>query len=33
MQKAMGELDVPLKIRSLRRDMARLKTVLKEKEG
>jgi large subunit ribosomal protein L29 len=30
-QKAMGHLDVPLKVRQLRRDLARVKTVLREK--
>jgi large subunit ribosomal protein L29 len=30
-QKAMGHLDVPLKIRTTRRELARVKTVLAEK--
>jgi large subunit ribosomal protein L29 len=30
-QKAMGHLDVPLKLRSVRRDLARVKTVLRQK--
>lgn len=30
-QKAMGHLDQPLKLRELRRDLARVKTVLREK--
>jgi len=30
-QKAMGHLDVPLKLREVRRDLARVKTVLREK--
>ena len=30
-QKAMGHLDVPLKLREIRRDLARVKTVLREK--
>ena len=30
-QKAMGHLDVPLKLRDVRRDLARVKTVLREK--
>jgi large subunit ribosomal protein L29 len=30
-QKAMGHLDVPLKLRDTRRDLARVKTVLREK--
>ena len=30
-QKAMGQLDVPLKLRTARRDLARIKTVLREK--
>ncbi len=29
-QKAMGHLEAPVKLRSVRRDMARLKTVLRE---
>jgi large subunit ribosomal protein L29 len=30
-QKSMGQLDAPGKIRSVRRDLARVKTLLKEK--
>jgi large subunit ribosomal protein L29 len=30
-QKAMGHLDVPLKLREVRRDLARIKTVLRQK--
>jgi large subunit ribosomal protein L29 len=30
-QKAMGHLDMPLKLREIRRDLARVKTVLREK--
>jgi large subunit ribosomal protein L29 len=30
-QKAMGQLDTPSKMRTLRRELARVKTVLKEK--
>ncbi len=30
-QKAMGHLDVPLKLRLVRRDLARVKTVLRQK--
>jgi large subunit ribosomal protein L29 len=30
-QKAMGHLDVPLKVRDVRRDLARVKTVLRQK--
>jgi large subunit ribosomal protein L29 len=30
-QKAMGQLDAPHKVRMLRRELARVKTVLKEK--
>ncbi len=30
-QKAMGHLDVPLKVREIRRDLARVKTVLRQK--
>jgi large subunit ribosomal protein L29 len=33
MQKAMGQLDVPLKLRTLRRARARVKTILREKNG
>jgi len=30
-QKAMGQLDVPIKVRDVRRDLARVKTVLRQK--
>ena len=30
-QKAMGQLDAPVKVREVRRDLARVKTVLREK--
>jgi large subunit ribosomal protein L29 len=30
-QKSMGQLEVPVKIRGVRRDLARVKTVLTEK--
>ena len=29
----MGQLDVPLKVRSVRRDLARVKTLLNEKRA
>ena len=32
-QKSMGQLEVPAKIRSVRRDLARVKTVLRQKRG
>ena len=32
-QKSMGQLDVPLKVRSVRRDLARVKTLLTEKRA
>lgn len=32
-QKSMGQLDVPLKVRAVRRDLARVKTLLREKKG
>ena len=32
-QKSMGQLEVPDRIRSVRRDLARVKTVLREKES
>jgi large subunit ribosomal protein L29 len=32
-QKSMGQLDVPAKVRDLRRDLARVKTILREKQG
>ncbi len=30
-QKAMGQLDAPVKLRAVRRDLARVKTVLRQK--
>ncbi len=30
-QKSMGQLEAPIKVRGLRRDLARIKTVLSEK--
>jgi len=33
LQKAMGQLDVPLKLRTARRERARIKTILREKNG
>jgi large subunit ribosomal protein L29 len=30
-QKAMGQLDTPVKLREVRRDLARVKTVLRQK--
>jgi large subunit ribosomal protein L29 len=32
-QKSMGQLDAPLKVRSVRRDLARVKTLLNEKRA
>ena len=32
-QKSMGQLDAALKMKSLRRDLARVKTALREKES
>jgi large subunit ribosomal protein L29 len=32
-QKSMGQLEVPEKIRSVRRDLARVKTVIRQKRG
>jgi large subunit ribosomal protein L29 len=32
-QKSMGQLEVPEKIRLVRRDLARIKTVLRQKRG
>ena len=32
-QKSMGQLDVPLMVRVVRRDLARVKTLLKEKQA
>ena len=31
-QKSMGQLEAPAKVRELRRDLARVKTILREKE-
>ena len=30
-QKSMGQLEAPVKVRDLRRDLARIKTILREK--
>ncbi len=32
-QKSLGQLDVPLKVRTVRRDLARVKTLLRQKQG
>jgi large subunit ribosomal protein L29 len=32
-QKTMGQLEAPRKLRDLRRDLARIKTILREKTG
>jgi large subunit ribosomal protein L29 len=32
-QKSMGQLEVPMKIRNTRRDLARVKTVLRQKSA
>ena len=32
-QKSMGQLEAPAKVRVLRRDLARIKTVLREKDS
>ena len=32
-QKSMGQLEAPAKVRTTRRDLARVKTVLREKQG
>ena len=32
-QKSVGQLDVPLKLRSTRRDLARVKTELRQKQA
>jgi large subunit ribosomal protein L29 len=32
-QKSMGQLEAPAKLRDLRRDLARIKTILREREG
>jgi large subunit ribosomal protein L29 len=31
-QKSMGQLEAPAKVRGVRRDLARIKTILREKE-
>ena len=31
-QKSMGQLEAPAKVRDLRRDLARIKTILREKQ-
>ena len=31
-QKSMGQLEAPAKVREVRRDLARIKTILREKE-
>jgi large subunit ribosomal protein L29 len=31
-QKSMGQLEAPLKVREVRRDLARIKTIIREKE-
>jgi large subunit ribosomal protein L29 len=32
-QKSMGQLEAPAKVRGVRRDLARVKTILREKAG
>jgi large subunit ribosomal protein L29 len=32
MQKSMGQLEAPAKVREVRKDLARMKTILREKE-
>jgi large subunit ribosomal protein L29 len=32
-QKSMGQLETPVKVRLVRRDLARIKTILREKQG
>jgi large subunit ribosomal protein L29 len=32
-QKSMGQLEAPLKVRLVRRDLARVKTLLRQKNG
>ena len=32
-QKSMGQLEAPVKVREVRRDLARIKTILREKQG
>jgi large subunit ribosomal protein L29 len=33
LKKAMGQLDAPVKLRTTRRDLARVKTVLRQKQA
>jgi large subunit ribosomal protein L29 len=33
MQKALGQLEAPIKMRTTRRDLARVKTVIRQKRG
>jgi large subunit ribosomal protein L29 len=32
-QKSMGQLEAPAKVRTLRKDLAKIKTILREKRG
>ena len=32
-QKSMGQLEAPAKVRDVRRDLAKVKTILREKQG
>ena len=32
-QKSMGQLEAPAKVRTIRKDLARVKTILREKSG
>ena len=32
-QKSMGQLETPIQVRTVRRDLARIKTVLRQKQG
>jgi ribosomal protein L29 len=32
-QKSMGQLETPAKLRTMRRDLARIKTILRERRG
>ena len=32
-QKSMGQLEAPLRVRAVRRDLARIKTLLRQKNG
>ena len=32
-QKSMGQLEAPAKVRTVRKDLARIKTILREKAG